>query len=452
MHLRRTHNFLEKICSCSRRRAPQVSEGTYPLRSFRSRGVTLIDTVVGVALMLVVFVGISGVFRLSVDVVTNNKARAGAIALADQRMEYLRSLSYAAVGTVGGVPSGTLAQSESLSLNGVKYTRRTIVVYADDPKDGTGGSDNFPSGSPVTADYKAAKVDVAWTTRYGGTRHVDLVTRISPATSQGEINPCSGSCGPLVINVVNSVNQPVAGASVTITNASASPAINFSTFSAANGTVTLLAAPAVSGYSASASNSGYTSDQTATPFTVVTGGTSQTLRIDAVSSITVVTQTYGSGTPITNVPFTLSGATYGYNSVLGGVGSPTTTISNLKWDTYTMSVASATGYDIASSCMPQPITLAANTATTTTLYLAPHTSNSLAVKVTSNATGALLSGASVQLTKTGYNVTQTTDACGQTFFSGLTAGTYTASVSKSGYTTKNSSPSVSGQTGLSVAL
>ena len=39
-------------------------------RSSRKRGVTLIDTIVGSALMLVVFVGIAGVFQLSIDVVT----------------------------------------------------------------------------------------------------------------------------------------------------------------------------------------------------------------------------------------------------------------------------------------------------------------------------------------------------------------------------------------------
>src|SRR3989344_3874731 len=74
-----------------------VSEGFYTRSG--SRGVTLIDTVVASGLMLLVFTGIVGVFRLSVDVVSNNKARAGAIALADERMEYIRSLSYGSIGT-----------------------------------------------------------------------------------------------------------------------------------------------------------------------------------------------------------------------------------------------------------------------------------------------------------------------------------------------------------------
>ena len=55
------------------------------MRTSRS-GVTLLDTLVGTSLMLVVFLGINAAFRLSVDVITTNKARAGAIALANERM------------------------------------------------------------------------------------------------------------------------------------------------------------------------------------------------------------------------------------------------------------------------------------------------------------------------------------------------------------------------------
>src|SRR3990167_8059363 len=85
-----------------------------PATGLSERGVTLIDTLVGSALMLVVFLGIAAAFQLSVDVVTNNKARAGAIALSDERMEYIRSLAYASIGTVGGVPSGAILQSETV--------------------------------------------------------------------------------------------------------------------------------------------------------------------------------------------------------------------------------------------------------------------------------------------------------------------------------------------------
>jgi hypothetical protein len=414
------------------------------------RGITLIDTVVGVALMLVVFVGISGVFRLSVDIVTNNKARAGAIALADQRMEYIRSLAYTSVGTVGGVPAATIPQSETIVLNGVTYTRRTIILFEDDPKDGLGSADTSPNH--LNTDYKAVKVDVAWTSRTG-TRHVDLVGRVSPPTSAGETNPCSSSCGTLVVNLVNSVSAPLAGLSVTITNAALSPTINFSTFTNASGTVTLLAAPASAAYAVSATNSGYTSDSASSQSVTNNNTTSKTLQIDLTSSMTIITDLYSSGAQIGTVPFTLSGSTYGYSALLGGSGSATTTASNLKWDNYKVSVASATGYDVAYTCQPQPVSLSANSSTTTVVYLAPHTTNSLSVKVTASSNGSLIPGASAHLFKTGYDATQATDSCGQTFFSGLTSGTYTLSVSASGHTTStNNNLSVASSTQAQVTL
>ncbi|KKW30258.1 MAG: hypothetical protein UY74_C0046G0010, partial [Candidatus Kaiserbacteria bacterium GW2011_GWC2_52_8b] len=115
-----------------------------------SRGITLIDALVGTALMLLVFVGIAGVFQVSLDVVINSKIRAGAIALLNERMEYLRSLSYTQIGVEGGIPSGIVPQVETVSWNGVNYIRRTSVLYSDDPGDGLGEADE----NGIIADYK----------------------------------------------------------------------------------------------------------------------------------------------------------------------------------------------------------------------------------------------------------------------------------------------------------
>ena len=220
-----------------------------------SRGVTLIDTVVGTALMLVIFLGIVGAFQLSVDVVTNNKARGTAIALANERMEYIRSLTYASIGTSGGIPTGSIAQSESVTLNGIPFTRRTLVEYADDPKDGTGGSDS----NSITSDYKVARVDVAWTSR-PGTRHITLVSRFEPPA--GMETACTPPCGTLTLSVVNASSQPLSGASVSIVNSSTSPATSINTFTNASGTASFIGAPASSGYQIVVTNTGYSTAQT----------------------------------------------------------------------------------------------------------------------------------------------------------------------------------------------
>ncbi len=458
--LENTHKILLNFCSARAASLREVFSNSFSAHTKSSRGVTLLDTVVGTALMLVIFMGIAAAFELSLDVVSTNKARGGAIALADERMEYVRSLPYTSVGTVGGIPSGSIAQSETLTLNNVSYTRRTVVEYVDDPKDGTGGAD-----ADGVADYKAVKVDVAWSSRFG-TRHITLVTRLEPQNGVESAVPG----GTLTINVVNAVSQPLAGASVAITNSNTSPAINISTFTNSNGIASFIGAPAASGYAVIASESGYSTAQTysgtnPTPGSLTVSNnqtTSQTFQIDLLSSDAISTRAWSDNSPITSVQFSMHGVkttssnpvTYKYNATLGGGGAPTTTVSSLEYDTYTMAVAGGSGYDIASSCPPQPVYLAPNTIATTTLFLAPHTTNSLPVKVTSNATSALIPGASVRLYKTGYNTTQSTDSCGQTFFSGLSSGPYSVDVSASGYTTRNNlSVSVSGTTAVySIAL
>jgi hypothetical protein len=564
--------------------------------------VTLLDTVVGVALMLVVFVGIASAFQLSIQVVTNNKARAGAIALADQRMEYIRSLGYASVGTVGGIPSGTIPQSEAMSFNGIQYTRRTYIEYDDDPADGSGASD----ANHITEDYKSVKVQLFWTQKKHS-YNITLVTRVSP-TRGLETNVPGGT---LTILSVNSLGSPVPGAAVTIVNASASPAVNIATYTDASGTASILGAPSASGYQITVTEPGYSTAQTYTataqntspnpgnltvttsnttsatfaidllgnktvntwtqiltgtssdPFNdqseiatstgiTVSGGqamlatgsstgevqstaigpsylanwgtfswsdsqpattsiryhvydgagvnlipdaflpgnavgftsgsvslagvstsTYPTLRLDAVFSthststtptltLWSISDTYGP-LPLANIAFNLQGAksigtgpsgtVYKYSNNFSTGASSTVAIPNLEWDNYTVTIAGATGYDIASACNPQPESLSPGATMTSNFYLAAHTTNSLLVDVRSAATGALITGASVHLSKTGYTSTFSSDACGQSFFPGLSSGTYSISVSAAGHTTYTSSTvSVSGTSRLSVQL
>ena len=283
--------------------------------SFRTdRGVTLIDTLVGIALMIVVFTGIVGAFELSVDVVSTNKARAGAIALANERMEYIRSLTYTSLGTVGGIPSGIIPQTESITLNGVPYTRRTVIEYVDDPVDGLGSLDS----NAITADYKAAKVEVSWLARTG-MRYVTIATRVTSLTGMESAVPG----GTLSLAIISASGQPLPGAQVVITNASTSPAINETTYSNASGTVTLIGAPTASNYQIMVQQSGYSSAQTY-PVTAQNTGpnpgnlnvttshtTSATFAIAPVAALTVNTylaSSTASNVPLPNINMKLSGS------------------------------------------------------------------------------------------------------------------------------------------------
>lgn len=448
-------------------------------RAYRlERGATLLDTVVGIALMLMVFVAIIGAFRLTLDVVINSKARIGALALANERMEYIRSLSYDAVGTQGGIPSGTLVQVEQESLNGVNYTRRVLVRYIDDPADGTGAADE----NGIIADAKEVKAEVSWDSG-SGTRRVSLVSRFSPPGIETEVPG-----GTLLISVVDAQAQPVSGATVTIENLDVDPVVSVTAYTDIAGIVSFIGAPAGSGYQITVSkpSANYSTAQTysvsaelAQPspghLTVAEGlTTAATFGIDAVAQVTVNSYEYPKGattTPVlSNIPFSLRGATtigtngsgepvYAVDLALDTGASGQLVTGNLPWDSYTVSVDGvATGYDIAESCNPQPTTLAPGDAVAVSLYLAPHTANSLLVDVRT-ADDTLITGASVTLSRNTYSEGQTSSDCGQVFFSGLVSGTvgggnpYTLDVSASGYEAFQSTEvEVSGSSRLTVVL
>lgn len=570
----------------------------------RESGVTLLDTIVGTSLMLVVFLGIGAAFRFSVDVITTNKARAGAIGLANERMEYLRSLTYTQLGTVGGIPAGSVTQTDHETLNGVPYTRRTLILYEDDPKDGTGGADT----NGVTADYKVAKVEVSWESRTG-VRYITIASRFSPVGIESAVPG-----GTLVVQVVSAAGSPLSGAAVRVVNASTSPSIDTTTYTNASGTVTIIGAPAAAGYQITASDTGYSTARTYSTTAANTNPnpanltvtnshtTTGTFAIDRVGSDTVRTWTpiaasswddtladsskiasstaldvsggtarligpapYGSygalqsvalgpsllahwktlswnattpasttlrffvydgsgsalvpdgqlpgnssgftaspvdlsgvstttysalrmgivfgtsntsatpaldsysvgfdagPTPLPNIAFRLrgaktigsgpSGTLYKYDQTLSTNASAVNALSGLEWDSYLFSVSgTSTGYDIASSCVPQPNSLAPAASITTELFLVPHTSNSLIVDLRSGTTSAYIAGATVVLTRAGFAATSTTDTCGQAFFSGLTSAGYTATASLAGYASSAASSTVGGQTSLSLVF
>lgn len=216
------------------------------------RGMTLIDVIVGTAIMLTVFLSIFGAFKLSIDLVYSTKAKAGAVALVADRLEYIRGLPYDSVGTAGGIPAGGLPQVATSSLNGLTYTLTTLVQYVDDPSDGTGDADS----NAITADYKTVKVEANWVVR-SSPRSTFAVTTITPV---GLETLASG--GTLRVNAIDALAAPVAGATVRIVNASTTPAIDVSVETNDAGTASFPGAPTAGGYQVTVTKSGYSTAQT----------------------------------------------------------------------------------------------------------------------------------------------------------------------------------------------
>jgi hypothetical protein len=216
------------------------------------RGMTFMDVIVGTALVLLIFTALVGLLRSSLKVAYIAKTRSIATAIAESQMEYVRSLSYDSVGTVGGIPSGVVAQDATTTEDGLSFAVHTFIGYVDDPADGTGDSDT----TGIITDYKRIKVSVSYT-ESSAIKSIDLVSNYAPPGLETTTNG-----GTLKVSVVNATGSAVPGASVHIVNSNVSPSIDLSTFSDTTGIVFLPGAPTSTEYQIAVSKSGYSSAQT----------------------------------------------------------------------------------------------------------------------------------------------------------------------------------------------
>ncbi|HVX91517.1 MAG TPA: carboxypeptidase-like regulatory domain-containing protein [Candidatus Paceibacterota bacterium] len=218
----------------------------------RFRGMTLIDVLVGSAIALVFFLAVFQLLRASALISTLATETAAATSIANSQMEYIRSLNYDDVGTVGGIPAGVIPQDATTTEDGIDYAVHTFIEYYDDPADGSGTSDS----NGITTDYKLVKVSVSFTTTTG-THTVTIDTNVTPIG----IETTTGG-GTLRIVAVDASGNPVAGATVRIYNPSTVPAVDVSTFTDSLGTALLGGAATSTNYQITVSKSGYSTAQT----------------------------------------------------------------------------------------------------------------------------------------------------------------------------------------------
>lgn len=216
------------------------------------RGVSFIDVIVGTALILIIFLALFGVLRVTLQVSALAKAEAAATSLAQSQAEFIRSLNYDAVGTVGGIPAGPIPQTASTTLDGFVFETRTYIQYEDDAKDGSGALDE----NGITTDYKRVKITVSYSVG-GKDKEVSLVTNVVPPG----LETTTGG-GTLRIDVIDAGGLPVPGASVRVENDTLVPSVDFTTFTNELGIVYLPGAATSSEYQVYVSKSGYSSAQT----------------------------------------------------------------------------------------------------------------------------------------------------------------------------------------------
>jgi len=222
----------------------------------------LIGAVIGIAMFALAFTALFGVLNMATTVMINTKSRIGALALATDQLEFLRSMSYDNVGTVSGIPSGNVSQNETIVLNSVSYNRHTKIYYVDDPADGSGYAGPDHDTNSVLMDYKKAEVTISWKL-HGTSKNLTLSTSIVP---KGVEQDCTG-CGSVLVHVRDINDAGVPSANVTLTSSTLSPPINVTRLSDPNGDVNFIGVPVgPSGnvYHIVVDRTGYNSDQTYT--------------------------------------------------------------------------------------------------------------------------------------------------------------------------------------------
>jgi len=258
---------------------------------FKKNGFTLIDAIIGLSLLVIVILGIYGTLNFSLKMNERDKARIGAVSLANEQMEKIRNLAYNDIGTEGGIPPGPIPQNQTISLNNIQYTIKTFIQYIDDPSDGEGENDE----NGITADYKKARIEVTWPSK----QPVDPVIAISNFAPPG-IETIEGG-GTLIIQVFNAQAEPIAQANVHIVNPTVDPPIDLITLTNDQGKVIFPGTPAASSYQVIVTKEGYSTAQTydATPenpnpnpghLTILESQTTEaSFIIDRLSNLTITT-------------------------------------------------------------------------------------------------------------------------------------------------------------------
>src|SRR3989344_5779907 len=180
-------------------------------RQKQSRGFSLVEVLVVIAITALVFVGLFAAFEYSLKLIAQSRAKMTALTVANDQIEYI-----------------------------------------DDDADGIGAADT----NGITTDYKQVKVSVEWTIN-GNTNEVFLVSNITPRSIETNVGG-----GTLRVNVFDADVQPLPGASVRVVNNTIVPNVDVTRTTDATGVALFGGAPAGPDYEIFVTGVGYSSDQT----------------------------------------------------------------------------------------------------------------------------------------------------------------------------------------------
>lgn len=405
----------------------------------RKSGFTLIETVVGSAVLLILFAAIASIFQTSISILGSTRVKKVAQLIAQEKIEIAHNISYPNLGTVGGIPPGILEQEEVITIDNQNFTVTTNVFFIDDPFDDIAPIDSTPT------DYKRIKINVSWTGPFAGSGPVTMLTDIASDSIESDVGG-----GTLQITVFDANGNTVPNADVQIIASTITPPINLNTTTNGDGLVSIPGSPACSScYEITVSKAGHTTDRTygtdevtnpTKPHgTILEGETTPiSFAIDIPSQVNfkaVRNASFGYS-PFAGVQMRVHGSKeigrtaldvpiYAYDSfITTGFGGAITT-SNLTWDTYTVEIPPGSSIDFAGSWPFSPFSLLPGTTGSFSMVVVAQSDPTLLVTLLDNTQSAIAS-ASIMLRNDllGYIATQSTNAIGlidqsQSFFTGL---------------------------------
>ncbi len=428
-----------------------------------SRGQSLLSLLLAMAVFAILANAIFTLTTSSFRLVSYSRARIAARHLAQEKLELIRNLPFDEVGTLGGIPSGSLPQSENIVRNGLNYNVETSIVYVDDPFDGTAPTDLLPT------DYKRVRVDVSWEGLAASrTNPVVLATDIAPRG----IETTAGG-GTLSILVFDANALPVAQASISIEADSLDPPIDLEQQTNENGRVVLPGAPACTEcYKITVTKEGYSTERTYTssevvnpnkPYLSVIEGqvTESGFAIDKVSTINIASfsNRESNFAPLGNITFQLHGQktigtdsddfpVYKFDKQFTTDGGGNIIITDMEWDNYEIIVPVTSGLDIAGTNPLIPFSVLPDTPVDFSFALTPNTSHRL-LTVFTDPSSTPVASASATLSFGAYEETKLTGGendpdFGQVFFIDLEDKKHTLEATASGYQDSRSKVDVSG--------
>jgi type II secretory pathway pseudopilin PulG len=389
-------------------------------------GFTIIELLVTLFIFSLLVTGFVGVFSAMARTAKLARQKTVLSSLASQYLEGIRNLPYSQVGTVHGVPGGSLpdcpvSQQPSCpnaytqTVENVPYKIYYEATWIDDPADGL-ATGTVPVDLNPT-DYKQVKMDILNTLTGEIT---NFVTTVTPKGLEGASNT-----GVLWIKIFDSNGQPVSGASISLTGVSNGVILSLLSDNTGQWEQVGLP-PGTNAYHVVVTKSGYSTDQTypitgqnpnptkPDPTILAEKVTQVSFQIDLLSNLTIKTldnqchNLNGIGVSVQGSKLIgTSPNVYKFNQTKtsGPAAYPAGQIvfNNIEWDTYTPTLTSATlqNWNVMGTSPIQKITVLPNTSQTFTILLVPPSDNSLLVVVKDASTLAPLEGATVELKKGG---------------------------------------------------